>query len=311
MTDNLTLEQITTAQANELDAVTAVINATESRVAKLADKAARRMASGGPRYEDYREEFAQTGRIAVWEALGRFQPGTVDGFFAFIYKTVENALMDAVREERNGAAGADKDAIKVFGEMLAMADGDVFLAEKMAQTVPPKGKRLSADRANAARMAWQGTESLDAPPALEANRDRQYSASTGGNNVMSIAEMIAGSIGIPEELITAEDLNREESRIKHAVVTSILDVMGDGQRVVIKHSFGIGGYTFYGHGASGDDEGLADEIDSTVLKVRDARTKGLKSFAKKYVKTVEASDPGYAAELTEAAALNLSRGGRK
>lgn len=122
---------------------------------------------------------------------------------------------------------------------------------------------------------------------------------------------MTSTYGVPDDLVTAEDMTREESRVKHAVVNGILDVMGQGQRDVLKHSFGIGGVTFYGHGDSGDDTGLATELATTVPKVRDARSKGLRTFAKRYVKTVETSNPTYALTLSEAATKNLAAGGRK
>lgn len=307
----LTMDQVRAAQANDLAATTTVIEATESRVKRLAEKAARRMSNGGDTYMNMREEFEQVGRIAVWESVPRFKGDSVDAFMGFIYGTVEAALLDAVRDERHGGVGADADAVKVFASMLEMSDGDVYLAEKLSQTVPPKGRRLSADRANAARMAWQGSQSMDAPVTPEGF------ARTGGTRrgvtkgTASLADHLSSTYGVPDDLVTADDRTREESRVKHAVVTGILDVMGQNQRDVIRHSFGIGGATFYGHGDSGDDVGLAAELFSTVVRVRDARSKGLKTFAKRYVKTIEASDPVYAVELTSAAAKNLSAGGRK
>lgn len=164
-TVTVTMDDIRAAQNSDLAATTLVIQATESRVSGLANKAAHRMAATGDRLESYREEFAQIGRIAVWDALARFTGDTVDNFFGYIYATVEATLMDAAREERNGAAGADKDAVKTFGAVLRdQAQGDVYLAERLVQELPT-GKRLGADRANAARMAWQGSASLDAPAA--------------------------------------------------------------------------------------------------------------------------------------------------
>ena len=163
----LTIDTIRAAQsadllADRLTAQTAVIEATESRVTALAAKAAQRMAPhGGARAADYRDEFAQVGRVAVWEAIERFTDTSVDAFMRYVYSTVENRLKDAVRSERNGAAGADENAVKIFAAMLEAADGDVYEAAKLCQTIPPKGKRLSADRAEAARMAWQGAVSLD------------------------------------------------------------------------------------------------------------------------------------------------------
>ncbi|MEV8015665.1 hypothetical protein AB0O76_04755 [Streptomyces sp. NPDC086554] len=158
----LSFDTIAAAQTNDLAAVAEVIAATESRIIVLADKAARRMAPhGGARLANYREEFAQVGRIAVWDALTRFTDTTTEAFFRYIYTTVERTLLDAVRSERNGGAGADPDAVKVFASMLEAADGDVSEAAKLAQTVPPKGRRLSAERAEAARLAWQGAVSID------------------------------------------------------------------------------------------------------------------------------------------------------
>lgn len=158
----LTIDTIRAAQANDLDAVTEVIKATESRINVLAGKAAQRMSPhGGARAANYREEFAQVGRVAVWELLSRFTDTTAEAFLRLTYTTVENKLKDAVREERNGNAGADENAVKVFAAMLEAADGDVYEAAKLAQVIPPKGKRLSADRAEAARLAWQGAVPLD------------------------------------------------------------------------------------------------------------------------------------------------------
>ncbi|MFJ3340006.1 sigma-70 family RNA polymerase sigma factor [Streptomyces diastaticus] len=158
----LDINTIRAAQNNDLSAIGEVIAETNSRVEVLATKAAQRMAPhGGIRAADYRDEFTQVGRIAVWEALSRFDDDTVDAFMRFMYITVENKMKDAVRKERNGAAGADENAVKTFAAMLEVADGDLYEATKLSQTIPPKGKRLSADRAEAARLAWQGAVSIE------------------------------------------------------------------------------------------------------------------------------------------------------
>jgi RNA polymerase sigma factor (sigma-70 family) len=156
----LSFETIKAAQSNDLAAVTEVIEATESRVKMLADKAARRMAPhGGALLANYREEFAQVGRIAVWELLDRFTDTTAEGFMRLAYTTVERTLLDAVRAERNG--GVDENAMKTFAAMIEAADGDMYEAAKLAQVLPPKGRRLSAERAEAARLAFQGNLSID------------------------------------------------------------------------------------------------------------------------------------------------------
>ncbi|NYI06092.1 sigma factor [Allostreptomyces psammosilenae] len=304
MTDTLTIEHVRAAQDNDLEAVAVVIRATDQQIEKAAAKAARRISMDGHRFHTYCDEFTQVARIAVWDAIGRFAGDSVDAFFGFVYRTVESVLLDAVRSETLGATGTDHDAIKVFASMLDQAGGDVYLAEKLSRTVPPKGRRLSADRANAARMAWQCTVSLDRPFFIATGDNYEWAYETTMNGVL------ASTIGIPEDLITADDVTREESRIKRAMVRRVLGDMGQMQRDVLCHSFGIAGATYYGHGADGDDEGLAEELGTTVAKVRDARSKGLKAFAKRWIKLV-AKTEAEAKELTEAAAVNLSAGGRK
>ncbi|MGW6920880.1 sigma factor [Streptomyces sp. NPDC054950] len=302
----LTMETIKAAQDKDINAISDVLAATETRVTRLAQTAAGRMTRSGSRYNAHVEEFSQVGRIAAWEALGRFKGETVDSFYGFIHSTVEHALMDATRSERNPGAGVDKDAVKTFGNMLEMADGDVYLAEKLAQTVPPKGQRLSADRANAARLSWQGSVSMDAAPPNQHDYER------GGARTDFLADVnrTVSTFGVPEDLVEPSDLNREASRVKHAVVHAILDSMGDQQRAVIEHSFGIRDAIDFGHGDGCDNEGMAEFLGIKVCNLRPARTKGMQSFAKRYIK-VTARGEAHAAVLAEAAAANLTSGGRK
>lgn len=307
MNDTLTLEQIRAAQRNELDGIKAVLDAMTDRIARLAKTAANRMTQNGLRYADYVEDYTQDASLELFEALPRFDGSTVDSFFAFMHTTIDSKLKDKVRAERN--PGAHSQAVKVFASMLERADGDLHLAEKLAQSVPPKGVRLGADNARAARMAWQGAVSLESSDVRIGAANGKFSEITEGLSY-SIAENLPSTFGVPEDLIMPEDLNSAERQAKIATVNAVLESMGEGQRVVLAHSFGIGGVTCYGYGDSGDDDGLAAEIGSTVLKVRDARSKGFKAFAKRYIKAVANSDEE-AAELTASAAERLSPGGRK
>jgi hypothetical protein len=303
----LTLDQIRDAQLNGFAGLEAVNSAMTGRIAKLAEAAARRIdPSAGAWYRENREDFRQDGALAMFEALPRFDGDTVDAFYAFMWSTIENTLKDKVREERNG--GADADAVKIFGAMVEKADGDVYLAEKFAQTLPPKGRRLGADRAQAARLAWQGAASLDAPPAKE-----HYTgvAQMGDYAALPcLGEQLASSLGIPEDLLTADDMTAEENRVKHAMVWAILDSMSANQANALRHSYGIGGAQCFGTGIDGDLLGLAAFLGVEMTQARDARTKGHKAFAKRYIKAAARSEEE-AKELTEAAAINLGHGGRK
>ncbi|QIQ04493.1 hypothetical protein [Streptomyces liangshanensis] len=240
------------AQNQDLEATAQVIAATEGRVSVLDRKAARRIPESGPRHEEFREEFEQVGRIAVWEALGRFDESVTTDFLGFAYTTVETTLLNITRAERN--QGADPDAAKTFLSMLGTAGNDPYLAEKLAQTVPPAGRRLSADRAHAARLAYQGAESLDVPVPGTTGEERWAPA--------------VSTYGVPDDLITPDDVAREERRIKHAVVHGILDTMGDGQAHVLRATFGIEPVPFYGNA---NEVELAGDMGTTPKAVREAR----------------------------------------
>ncbi|QMU72121.1 hypothetical protein [Streptacidiphilus sp. P02-A3a] len=299
--DTLTIEDVRAAQAQDIDGISAVIAATEGRVYALADKAARRMSETGDRFAEYRDEFRQVGRIAVWESLPRFAGDDVDSFFALVHSTVDGVLLDAVRDARYGGVGADKDALKIFGQMLGLSGGDVHLAEKLSQTVPPKGRRLGVDRASAARMAWAGALSLDVPTSGADPTGRADDCPTS-------MDALSEALELPADLITSDDIGREERRRKNAMVRGVLDVMGDGQAAVLRASFGING-PLYGYGADHNDEELAADLGTTVVHVRDARTKGMRAFGRRWVK-LTARDADHAEELTAAQGSLHRRGPR-
>ncbi|RCH68738.1 hypothetical protein DT019_08670 [Streptomyces sp. SDr-06] len=290
----LNMDLIHAAQRNDLDGIKAVLEALEGRIATLARAAANRMKLTGSHFSDHYEDASQEASLALWEALPRFAGETVDSFFAFMYSSMDNRLKDKSRSEMN--AGIDKDAIKVFASMLERADGDQHLAEQLAQSVPPKGIRLGADRARAARLAWQGTTSLDSQMS-------ETELPWSDTNLTS-------PWGVPGDLVTAEDLNGEDRAAKIATVNAVLDSMSDNQANALRLSYGIGGAQCFGTGEAGDLPGLAAALGLGIIPARDARVKGHKTFAKRYIKAV-ARDDAEAEELTAIAAERLGRGGRK
>ncbi|WP_328950456.1 sigma-70 family RNA polymerase sigma factor [Streptomyces sp. NBC_00184] len=390
----LSIATINAAQDNDLAAVAEVIEATESRISVLAGKAALRMAPHrGPRFADYRDEFSQVGRVAVWDALGRFKDTTEDAFMRYVYTTVENTLKDAVRAERNGNAGADENAVKTFAAMLEAADGDVYEAAKLAQTIPPKGKRLSADRAEAARMAWQGAVSLDKVTTatdnadadgslsdilvhLDDDRDDEIRPKVGMGAVVEASQVLARYVPLPrdaetrvcfldalelasmghvtpadvdaleeavkvpsdpterryvldamailraavstateaaliEELRDSREDRMADSAEKHARVNDVLDSMGAAQRDVLKHSFGIKGATDFGWGDGCDMAGIGDALGMTHQNVVGNRSKGRKTFAKRYAAVIRLVNAALADALEVAAVELHKNAGRK
>ncbi|MFG3200346.1 sigma factor [Streptomyces sp. NPDC048208] len=254
-------ETIAAAQANDTHAMAEVITAMEPKIAQIASRI------GGAANRD---EFTQVGRIALWEGIGRFSGGTVDNFYAFMYRTIEGAIQEAAREERNGGAtGADRDAVKIFSACVKEANGDLDIAERLTQTLPPKGRRLSATRANAARMAWEGSVSLDMP--------------TGEDDSATLADTLVADYGVPDDLVESSDLARDARDRKTKIVRAVIGSMGAKQARILMTRWGIDPAPYLGTGSEADSA-LAEELSTKPATVRVMRNQAHKSFATRYTK---------------------------
>jgi hypothetical protein len=373
----ITIAQIRAAQDSSVDldahlaGVTAVLAEMDERISRLAAQASRRIDG------NLREDFEQDAREALFIALPRFdmdkvKGDPVDGFFGFLYTTIADALKDRVREQRY--TGVDKDAVKTFMSVLGDAEGDPYKAAKLA-TELPKGSRLSADRADAARLAWQGAVSIDkgnddenegasladtlavvdetpkvqpkvgTGAALEAlavlhryttAREVLRSLPKASGDVEAIEDAVkvprdenerryvldaiailrsyvstATDGDLAEELRDTADERKDERAAKIGTVHTILGEMRSTvQADAIRHSFGISDFMCFGTGDTGDLDGMADAMGIDKSKAQDARSRGLKSFVKRWIAKMARSE-AHAVELAEAAARELGRGGRK
>ncbi|MGW4986293.1 hypothetical protein ACWEQ3_01400 [Streptomyces mirabilis] len=362
----ITMAQIKAAQNNDLDGITAVLAEMDQRISRLAAQADRRIDG------THREDFEQDAREALFLALPRVSGEDVDAALGFLYSTMADTLKDKVRAERY--QGVDKDAVKTFLGVLAETDGDAHKAEALARDLP-KGQRLSADRAAAARLAWQGAVSIDRPAgdddesatladtlavvdavptinpkvgtgaALEALAvlQRYSSARLALSALPEAAEdvdAIEDAVTLPRDaqvrrfildavailrsyvstatdgdlvadLRDVADDRKDERAVKVANVGHVLDGMrSQDQAEALRLSYGIAGRNCYGTGEAGDLEGLAEAMGMDAKRVTDARSRGLKSFAKRWIALV-AKTEAQALALAEAAAQCLARGGRK
>jgi RNA polymerase sigma factor (sigma-70 family) len=257
----LTEQQIADAKNNDLTAVTAVVEATEERVQQLA----RRYATGSGRTDlDLQEDLAQTGRVAVWEALGRFNGQTVAEFFVFIDRTVQGVMSDARKVETR--PGVTRSIASEFERALSIAGGDPFEAEKVAQSDVMGKKKLSPEMAYAARLSWQGVEYLDAP-----------APSGDGEAYASLLDKVADRVGVSADLVEPSDYAKVRRAETRDNVHAILDRMGNQQTTVLKATFGIDPVGFYG--TENDDE-IAADFGIERHRVRVIRSLGKTRFAK-------------------------------
>jgi RNA polymerase sigma factor (sigma-70 family) len=256
---NLTEQQIADARDNDLTAVSAVVEATEERVQQLA----RRYATGSGRTDlDLAEDLAQTGRVAVWEALSRFKGSSVAEFFVFVDRTVQGVMSDARKVETR--PGVTRSIASEFERALSIAEGDPYEAEKVAQSDVMGSKRMSADMAYAARLSWQGVDYLDAP------------AGNDGGAYMTLLDKVAETVGVSADLVEPGDYataRRNETREK---VNAVLDRMGRQQQIVLKARTGIDPVGFYGK--TNDDE-LAADFDIPRHRIKVIRALGRARFA--------------------------------
>ncbi|MBB1251862.1 sigma factor [Streptomyces alkaliterrae] len=258
---DLTEEQIVAAQANDLSAVAAVVEATEERVNQLAW----RYATGAGRTDHaLTDDLAQIGRIAVWEGLRRFNGVSVAEFFTFMDRTLKGAMSDARKRETR--RGVSRSVAAAFERALSLANGDVYEAEWLATTTEAMGdRRLSAETAYAARLSYQGLEYLDAP----------LGESESGETV-TLVDTLAADSGVPVELLEPSDYEKARRKETGVKVRRTLKRMGEQQRVVLMALTGIIPVDYYG---TERDEELSRDYGIPLNQVRVVRSKAKDRFA--------------------------------
>ncbi|WP_282793694.1 sigma factor [Streptomyces sp. CC224B] len=258
---SLTAEQISAAQNNDLNAITAVVTATEERVRHLA----RKYATGSGRTDaSLAEDLAQTGRIAVWECTARFSGTTVAEFFAYVDRTLKGAMSDARKVETR--QGVSRSVAGAFEAALSQADGDPYEAERLATDAAVLGdRRLSPETAYAARLSWQGVEHLDAPMGQ---------GETGES--FTLADTLAAQYGVPADLLQPSDYERARRKQTSIQVRQTLARMSDDQATVLMALTGIAPVRYYG---AERDSDLAADYGMRRDQVRVIRSKAKVRFA--------------------------------
>jgi DNA-directed RNA polymerase specialized sigma subunit len=268
---DLTPEQISAAKANDLEAVSAVLAETEERVLQHA----RHYATVGGRLDhSLMEDLAQVGRVAVWQAVARFEGDTVAQFFTYIDRTVSGAL----GEERRAVTrpGVTQQAAKDFEKALTMAAGDPHEAERLAVMSEAMGpRRMSPEMAHAARLSWQGVEYLDAPVSgINTNAD---------GAIGTLGDRFESDLGLPDDLVTDKDRENARQREIKGYVHATLGKLGDKARSILTGTFGIDGPTPY-FGSDNEAEFAAYLGMPRLTDLRSQRSKALSRFAELYLK---------------------------
>lgn len=256
---DLTAQQIEDAKSNDLEAVTAVIQATEERVMQLAQRNA---VVNGRHDADLFEELTQIGRIAVWEAIARFKGADVAQFFTYIDRTVSGVLGDARKTETR--QGVSRAVAADFEKALLLAGGDPYKAQEVATSADAMGARkMSPEMAYAAHLAWQGADSLDAPVRVH------------GGESEPLGWTVADTAGIPSEAPEPRDVAIQRRRVIRDRVHDTLNRLGEQQRHVLKGTYGISPSAYYG---TANETELAAAVGVDRSRVRSIRARGHDRF---------------------------------
>jgi RNA polymerase sigma factor (sigma-70 family) len=251
-----------------LEAVSAVIKATDERVKYLARKYA---TTGGWQDRDLVEDFEQAGRVAIWQSLARFEGEDVAQFFTFIDTTLRGTMARARRTETR--PGVSEARAADFENALRACSGDPYEAQAFAASPAMGARKMTPEMAYAARLSWQGIEYLDAPTGGGEGEPTTLADRLGvtGDHATTYAEAL-------DEIGDAERERRNAIRNR---VHETLALMGGQQADVLRGTFGIEPVAYYG---TENDAEMAADFGWKPAAVRPARAKGKARFAELWLK---------------------------
>jgi hypothetical protein len=258
--------QVLAAQSGDIPAISAIVAATDPIIGKLAWETARKVGNGAQHVATLADEFESVARCAVWELVSRYDvaKSRESNFLTYAHSRLQGAISDSLYATQN--SGADTDAVRVFAQCLKIAGGDAALAERLCQTLPEAGRRLGADRANAARLAYQGLRSLDEPAAGE-----------GGTVGDSLAAAELQDFGVPAEYVTVSDINGAQRKARRALVNATLETLSPLRREVLKARTGFDGYE-----RDLGPEDMPEIFGATQVACNDAWRKGCGNFKDRF-----------------------------
>lgn len=172
------------AKAGDRDAGASVLADMSQRLVRMAKRFVAQAFTedqGGLR-DAYLDDFIQEANLVAWECLTRYEGDSLDDFRAYAYRYAEGELKTLARNLANGTDD-DSEGKKIFATLVKhFRDADVrhqlteadyqSLAEKAVQDkdflsgfrgAGFAAKRMSAERAAAARLAYQGSVSIYRP----------------------------------------------------------------------------------------------------------------------------------------------------
>jgi hypothetical protein len=220
----LTAATIQDAKTGDLEAVQAVTAATDRIISSLALEAANKGGKGHLHVASLKEELEAEGRLALWEAISRWEADhhSKASVETFLFQRIKGAIHECLQRTVN--PGADLDALRVFTQCLRVAEGSLDLAAQLCTTLPEKGRRLSQERAQAAKLAYQGAKSLDAP-VLGSEDGSQTLGDT-------LADLVP--FDVPEDLVEPNDLAARQRTLRLTIFRAVFSSLPEFRQAVLR-----------------------------------------------------------------------------
>ncbi|MGA4948634.1 sigma factor [Streptomyces lydicamycinicus] len=220
---------ICAAQNQDTDAVAAVLEAAEPYVREAAARHVGTAAVSSAGHADLFEELCQEGRLAALEALGTYRPDKGAQYTTHAYRRIHMRIYEAANGGRDNGATPDQRA--TFLRCLGVVGGDWEAAEYLCTILPGDGHRMSAETAGHVRRVMQGTDSLDAPAGVRGAE----------GETIPLVESLADpySLGLPDDLIEARDLDRRQRAQRIALAHALLATVDDRKAQVLRLTYGV------------------------------------------------------------------------
>lgn len=234
-------------------------------------------------------DYEQEATVSLWLAIPRFTGTTAGEFISFAKLTIRGVINNARVGQNKGGLGAR--TMGYFEKAVRHCDGDVFAAEKAAQTAECLGDhRMTAETALEARLAYKGTLSAD----VSATYFKGGSAEVfkGSSETRTHAAEMRSTVGIPDAAYT--DTPSRHCFADAGKVHHTLDKLSGLRRWVLSSATGVRGASDFGvsltsktHSATGrmylmasldNRNAMAEERDLNPKAITQAWNKGRDQF---------------------------------
>ncbi|KIZ17308.1 sigma-70 family RNA polymerase sigma factor [Streptomyces natalensis] len=259
---------IRAAQNGDTEATAQALESLEGMIYRLAEQRMAHTPVLSAGYGDRLDDLRQEGRVAVLEALARYDPEGGAKFSTYAHTRIRGAIWDTANTATGPAVSAD--AVATFKGCMGIVGGDMEAAEYLATVLPNSGHRLSAETSLQVRWVLEGTESLNAPDPASREGD-------------TLGESLADPYryGVPEDLVEPRDVARQDQARKAALAHALLETLhGNADRVVrMTYGFGPEPHLFNGYDRDGlpvpDHTAIAEALGITVATSRQTLKRAL------------------------------------